>query len=71
MEKYFVRVSHAIFGTQPDGILENLIEQKADRLELRDGALIFYSRDKIGDYKIARVIAAGEWSEIIKVDEDD
>lgn len=60
MEEYFVRADRE----------QGIIKIKTEKLELRDGALIFYLLDETEGYKIVRIIAAGEWLEIIKVIED-
>lgn len=62
MEEYLVHISYGD---------NNIINIKTDRLELRDGALIFYWLDETEGYKIARVIAAGRWIQIVKVIEID
>jgi hypothetical protein len=59
MEEYLVRIP---------GRERNIISIKTERLELRDGALIFYSlgEKESEGHKISRVIAAGEWVEIVR-----
>lgn len=61
--KYLVRIP---------GRERNIIRTKTEKLELRDGALIFYSlREKeSGEHKISRIIAAGEWAEVVRAIED-
>jgi hypothetical protein len=63
MEEYLVRIP---------GRERNIIRIKTEKLELRDGALIFYSlREKESEgRKISRIIAAGEWAEVVRVIED-
>ncbi len=61
MTEYLVRINEK----------RDIIRVKAEKLELRDGALIFYFLDETEGYKIARVIAAGEWIEIVRGIEND
>ncbi len=58
MEEYLIR----IYADRE----RDLIKIKASKFELRDGALIFYFLDETEGFKIARIIADGEWFEVIR-----